>query len=231
MRVLDDALADFEGQVQSAKSSVAEFEVFDNAQRVQVVIERKPVLAHGGVERLFSRVAERRMAEIVHQCERFHQIGVQSKLRGDGARDLRDLDGVRQAVAEVVGVAAGENLSLRFQAAKGAGMDDAIAVALKVIAVGMRRLGMAASAGFFYAHRIVGEHGESLACGFLLVECWSDSRHQHSTYCIPRNCCSTSAALGISSTVAETLRQRSRPSSSITKVVRMAISVSPLPCG
>ena len=99
----------------------------------------------------------------MHQGQRFHQIGVQSKLRGDGARDLRDFDGVRQPVAEVVGVAAGENLRLRFQPAKGAGMDDAVAVALKVVAVGMRRLGMAASARVFHAHSVVGEHGKSLA--------------------------------------------------------------------
>ena len=163
VRVLDDALADFESQIQPAESGVTDFEVFHNAERVQVVIERKPVLAHGGVERFFSGVAERRMAEVVHQGERLHQIGVQSKLRGDGARDLRHLDGVRQPVAEVVGVTAGENLRLRLQTAKGAGMDDTIAVALKVVAVGMRRLGMAASAGVFYAHRIVGEHGKSLA--------------------------------------------------------------------
>ena len=73
-----------------------------------------------------------------------------------------DLDGVGQAVAEVVGVAAGEDLCLRFQAAKGARMDYPIAVALKVVAVRMLRLGIAASAGVFNAHRVVGEHGESL---------------------------------------------------------------------
>jgi hypothetical protein len=38
-------------------------------------------------------------------------------------------------------------------------MDDPVAVTLKVVAVGMRRLGMAASTGVFDAHRIVGEHG------------------------------------------------------------------------
>src|SRR5208282_556778 len=163
MRVLDDALADFKGQIQSAKRCVAKFEVFDNAERVKIMIERESVLAHGGVERFFSGMAEWGMAEIVDQGERLHQIGVQSKLCGDGARNLRDLDGMRQPVAEVVGVTAGENLRLRFQPAKGAGVDDTIAVALKVVAVGMRRLGMAASAGVFYAHRIVGEHKQSLA--------------------------------------------------------------------
>src|SRR5271169_415143 len=168
VRVLDDALADFKRQIQPAKRCVAKFEVFDNAERVQVVIERKPMLAHGGVERFFSGVAERGMAEIVHQGERFCQIGVEAKLCGDGARNLRYLDGVRQPVAEVIGVTAGKNLRLRFQPAKGAGMNDTIAVALKVVAVGMRRLGMAASAGVFYAHRIVGEHEQSLAA-FVVV--------------------------------------------------------------
>ena len=69
----------------------------------------------------------------------------------------------------MVGIPAGENLCLRFQTAKGAGMDDTITVALKVVAIRMRRLGMAASAGVFYADRIVGEHGESLA--LRILEC------------------------------------------------------------
>jgi hypothetical protein len=103
------------------------------------------------------------MAEIVRQGERLDQIGVQSKLRGDGARNLRDFNGVRQPVAEVVGVTPRENLRLRFQPAKGARMDDAVAVALKAVAVGVRRLEVAASARVFYAHRIVGEHEKSLA--------------------------------------------------------------------
>jgi hypothetical protein len=48
-------------------------------------------------------------------------------------------------------------------------MDDTIPVALKVVAIGMRRLGMAASTGVFDAHRIVGEHGKSLA--LILFDC------------------------------------------------------------
>jgi hypothetical protein len=38
-------------------------------------------------------------------------------------------------------------------------MDDAVAVALKVVAVGMGRFGMAASAGIFYVDGVVGELG------------------------------------------------------------------------
>jgi len=40
VRVLDDAFAYFESQIQSPKRRVTKFEVLDNPQRVQVVIER-----------------------------------------------------------------------------------------------------------------------------------------------------------------------------------------------
>src|SRR5580693_1233332 len=121
--MLDDAFADLEGQIQSPKRGVVVFEIFHNAQRMQVVIERKPVLAHGRVERLFSRVSKGRMSEVVRQGQRLYQIGVQSKLRGDGARNLRDFDGMGQPVAKVVRIAARENLSLRFQPPKCARVD------------------------------------------------------------------------------------------------------------
>ncbi len=81
---------------------------------------------------------------------------------GDGARDLRDFDGVGQPVAEMVGVAAGENLGLGFQPAKGARVDDAVAVALKIVAIGMLGLGIAPSAGLLHVNRVVGEHVASL---------------------------------------------------------------------
>ncbi len=159
--MLDDAFADFEGQIQSAERGIAELEIFDDTQRVQIVIEGKSVLAHRGVERLFSGVPERWMADVVDQRQRFDQIDVEPELRGDGARDLRNFDGMRQAVAEMVGIAAGEDLRLSFETAKSARVDNAVAIALKIVAVRMRRLGMAASARLFDAHRVVGEHGVS----------------------------------------------------------------------
>ena len=84
---------------------------------------------------------------------------------GDGARDLRDFDGVGEAVAEMIGIAAGEDLGLGFQAAEGAGVDDAVAVALEVVAVRMRRLGITASAGVLDLHRVVSQHGGRIASG------------------------------------------------------------------
>ena len=102
------------------------------------------------------------MTDVVHQRQRFGQIDVQIERGGDGARDLRDFHGVRQAGAKVVGVAAGEDLRLVLQPPKGAGVNDAVAVALKGIAVRVRRLRMTAAAGVFNADCVRSEHGESV---------------------------------------------------------------------
>ena len=100
------------------------------------------------------------MSKVVDQRERLDKVHIQVESRSEGARDLRDLDGVRQARAEVVGVAAGEDLGLVLQAAERARVDNAVAVALERIAVGMRRLRIAAPAGIFRMHRVAGEHKE-----------------------------------------------------------------------
>ena len=74
-----------------------------------------------------------------------------------------------EAIAEMVGVTAGEDLGLVFEAAKGTGVDDTVAVALKIVAVGMGRFGVAASAGIFYVDGVVGELG--VGSQLLLPSC------------------------------------------------------------
>jgi hypothetical protein len=138
---------------------------------MQIVIEEEAVGAHGGVEGLFSGVTERRMAEIVNQRQRFGEIDVEIERGGYGAGDLRDFDRVGETVAEVVGVAAGEDLGFVFEAAKGAGMDDTITVALEIVAIGMGYFRDAASAGMFYVDRVASGHGKSLA--LLIADCGS----------------------------------------------------------
>src|SRR5579863_2728914 len=107
-------------------------------------------------------MSEWRMADVMHQGEGLDQIDVQAELGRDSSGDLSDLDGMSQAIAKVVGVAAGENLCLGLETAKSPGVDDAITVALKVVAVGVLRLGITASAGSLHPRGVVGEHGESL---------------------------------------------------------------------
>src|SRR5580704_12021431 len=121
------------------------------------------MLAHGGVESFFTSMTERRVSDVVNQAQCFSEIDVETKSSGDGARDLGNFEAVGEAVAEMVGIAARENLGLGFEAAEGAGVNDTIAVALKVVAVGMLRLREAASAGVLDVHRVTGQHEESLA--------------------------------------------------------------------
>jgi hypothetical protein len=83
---------------------------------------------------------------------------------------------MRESVAEVVGVPAGENLRLRLKTAESSRVNDPIAIALKIVAVGMLWLGVTAPAGFFHAHRVIGEHGKSLVSkcqGFKEGSCQS----------------------------------------------------------
>src|SRR5438270_10282625 len=63
----------------------------------------------------------------------------------------------------MIGVAAGEDLSFGLETAKGAGMDDAVAIALKVVPVRVRWFREAASAGMFNVHRVGGEHDGRIA--------------------------------------------------------------------
>src|SRR5450755_1087509 len=165
VRMFDDALADFKREVQPAEGGVALLEILHDAERMQIVVEEQAVLAHGSVESFFSGVSEWRMANIVNQRERFGEIGAEVERSSDGARDLCDFQAVSETVAEVVGIAPRENLRLGFETAKGAGMNHTIAVALKVVAVGMLRLGEAASAGVLDVHGVAGQHGKSLAEG------------------------------------------------------------------
>jgi hypothetical protein len=115
------------------------------------------VLPHSGVEGFFSGVAEWGMPDVMHQGQSLGEVVVESELRGDGTRNLRDFDGVGEAVAKMIGVAACEDLGLRFQPSEGAGVDDAVAVTLKVVAVEVMALGMPTSAGVFYMDGVVGE--------------------------------------------------------------------------
>ena len=130
-RVLDDALAHAERKVEPAMRGIALLEVLDDAQRMKIVVEAATMPLEALVQRALAGVAKRRMADVVNQRQRLRQILVQAKRRGDGAGDLRDLNGVGQPAAKVVGGAAGKDLRLARQPAKGARLHDAFPVALK----------------------------------------------------------------------------------------------------
>ena len=100
-------------------------------------------------ERFFAGVCERRMPDIVNEGEGLRQIFVEPEHVRDCAGDLRHLDRMGQAVAEMIGDAGREDLRLVFQTAKSARVDDAVAVALEGVAVRMPGLGISPPAGCF----------------------------------------------------------------------------------
>ena len=146
-RVFDDAFADFKSEIESGKIKIALFELFDDAKRVQVMIEVTAMFAHQFVQLAFPRMTERRMADVVDQRQRFGQFRVQTQSGSYGPRNLRDFQRVRQPVAEMIGIARRENLCLSFEAAKRARVNDAVAVPRINAAIGMRRLRIAAATG------------------------------------------------------------------------------------
>ena len=99
------------------------------------------------VERALSRVAERRVAEVVPETDGLGEIFVEFERAGDRAREPRDLERVRQARAVMVALRAQEHLRLVFQAAERFRVRDAVDVALEARAHLTRRLGRRAAGG------------------------------------------------------------------------------------
>ena len=94
-------------------------EVLDDAQRMQVVVESPPVTRKAAIERPLAGMTEGRVADVVDQRQRLGQVFVQAEFGGGGAGDLRDLNGVGQTAAKVIGRATGEYLRLSCQPAEG----------------------------------------------------------------------------------------------------------------
>ena len=157
MRVLDDAFAHFERQVQPAKRCIADFEVFHDAQCVQVVVEK----SRAGAWRRrapFRRHARRADARCRGREPAFQPGRCSVRAEQRWSSRLGHFQRMREAIAKMIGMPKCEDLRFIFEAAESACMNDAVPVALEIIAVGMRRLGEAAPAGLFDAYREVSEH-------------------------------------------------------------------------
>ena len=129
-------------RLRPGKAGVGIFEGFDDAQGLAVVFETLAKAPHQTIQLLFAGMRKRGMADIVGQSQGLGKALIQPQRGGDGAGDLRNLDGMGQAVAEMVGEAGGEHLRLVLQPAECAGVHDAVAVALEFVAIGMGGLGI-----------------------------------------------------------------------------------------
>src|SRR5689334_3099898 len=104
---------------------------------MQIVFEALAEWPHHGIQLGFTGMPEGRMADIVRQRQRIRQVLTQAEHRRDGPSDLRNLDGVRKAVAEMVGESGGENLGFILKAAECPRVNYPVAVPSKLVAVGM----------------------------------------------------------------------------------------------
>src|SRR5581483_8585329 len=120
------------------------------------------------------------MAEVMREGNRFRQIGIQSQRAGNVARNGCDFNRVREPRAQMVAGAVEKNLCLVFEPAKGARMNDAVAVTLILCAPFGRRFGKFASTGVAAKLRKRSER-----FSFDLFEFLSRARHEINSLAIP----------------------------------------------
>lgn len=156
--MLDDALPDFERQVQPVKSGIPSFEVIDNAQRVPVVFERAAESVHLPIEFALADMSKRWMPQIMGKCQRFRVFLVQLERGTHSSGDLGNLDRMGQPVTKVIAETGGEDLCLALQTAKRPRMDNAVAITLKIVPKRVRRLGELPAAKICRTQTKSGEH-------------------------------------------------------------------------
>src|SRR5256886_9890859 len=145
-KVLGQTLAHFPGKVQSGEAGIFLLQLLDHAQALAVVL-KPAVVFHQLVQYHLAFVPERGVAEVVRQRDGLRQVFVELERSGDVAGDGGDFYRVRQPRAQMVAAAVQEDLGFIFEPAKGARVNDAIAVALIMCAPVGRFFGVFASAG------------------------------------------------------------------------------------
>jgi hypothetical protein len=126
--MLDQAFERFPGEVEAVEARIFLFQGSHHAQRLGVVIEATGA-GHGGIECALAGMTERRMAEIVGECQGFGQIFIDAKGPGNRPGDLRDLKTVGQARAVVIALVIDEHLGLVVKPPEGHRVQDAVAIA------------------------------------------------------------------------------------------------------
>jgi hypothetical protein len=117
---------------------------------VFVVAEGASVSLEDVGEGFFSSVAEGGVAEIVAEGDRLGQVFIEAESSGYGTGYLHHLQGVREACPEVVAIRGDEDLGLVHEPAEGLGVDDAVPIALEVVADTVGRLGPGAAYAVLY---------------------------------------------------------------------------------
>ena len=138
--VLDHALQRLPRQVEPIEGGIAPLQTGQDAEGLDVVVEAAP-RRHPRLQHVLAGMAERRMTEIVAEADRLGEVGVQPQRPGERPRDLRHLEGMGQAGAEMIALVSDEDLGLLLQPPEGRGVDDPVAVAGEGGAGRARRFG------------------------------------------------------------------------------------------
>src|SRR5581483_9191301 len=98
------------------------------------------VVAHAFSQEFFTRMAERRVPQIVRKRYRFGKILVEAQCASNRAADRSNFDGMRQARPQMIPCAIQKNLGLVLHSTKCARMDDPRTVTLEFCAIRVARL-------------------------------------------------------------------------------------------
>src|SRR5436305_6611040 len=103
-------------------------------------------------------MSEGGMTDIMHEGQSLGQFTVQPQRYGNGTRDLRHFQRMRQPVTKMIRESRCENLCLRFQPSKSARMNDAVPVASVFATITVCIFAETAAAG------LIGVHGPRGGC-------------------------------------------------------------------
>jgi hypothetical protein len=101
--VLDEPFERLPGEVDAVIFGVAALQLGDDAQRLRIVIEAA-IRLQNRIQRILAGMAERRVAEIMHQRHAFREVLVELQRACERPGDLRHLDGVGKPRAIVIAV-------------------------------------------------------------------------------------------------------------------------------
>ena len=89
--MLEHAFATLECEIEAGEIGIALFELIDNAQRLQIVLETS-VFPHAFVERILASVSERGVSEVMREANGLGQGFIEVERPSNGAPDLRDFE-------------------------------------------------------------------------------------------------------------------------------------------
>jgi hypothetical protein len=110
---------------------VSLLKVFDNSQRMQIVVEPLSMPLQAAIQRALTGVPKRRVPDVMNQCEGLSEISIEPQRRRHLPGHLRDLDRMRQPAAKMIRRAACKYLRLSGQPAECSRLNDTIPVTLE----------------------------------------------------------------------------------------------------